>query len=166
MKKLNHYQKDIIFLVMLIVLQLAFATFFPFRNPDNVNNVDVDRMFLMVRFEFLDANVTMTYLPILPIVFAILLLILLLMKYRRWALIYGFAVVLVAKAYYIGELFALEGTHDSLVAEGLLVRTVLVNGDVAAQDFALPILAVLLVIKIGIYVHDTVMYNKAKKQTT
>ena len=166
MKKLNHYQKDIIFLVMLIILQLGFAWFFPFRNPENVNNVEVTRTFFILRFEFLDANVSMLYIPFLPILFAILLIILLLMKHRRWALIYGFGVVLVAKAYYLVELFALEGSHETLVAEGVLTREILVNGSTAAQDFALPILGVLLVIKIGIYAHDSFMYSKAKKQTT
>ncbi|MFH5881487.1 hypothetical protein [Liberiplasma polymorphum] len=166
MKKLNHYQKDIAFLVLLIVLQLAFSSFYPFRNPETATAIEVSRSFLLMRFHFVDLNITQIYFPTLTVIYSLLLIYLVLQKSKQFALIYGFAVVLVAKVYYVTELFALEGIYTNLETTGFLSKQVMHEGQIVAQDITLYLLFFLLVIKILIYVHDFYMFKKSEVKPT
>ena len=162
MKRLNHYQKDIAFLVLLIVLQLVFSSFYPFRNPETATAIEVSRSFLVVRFHFVDLNTTQIYFPTLTIIYSALLVYLVLQKYKRFALIYGFAIVLVAKVYYVLELFALEGTYNNLTTSGFLSKKVLLDGEIVAQDITMYLLIFLFIIKVLIYIHDIYMVKKSQ----
>ena len=162
MKKLNHYQKDIGFILGLMALQLVFSAFYPFNNP-NVEPIKVSRQFIFIRFEFLTSQESVLYIPFLMIIFGFLLIALLLQKKKRFALIYGYALVLVAKAYYLTELYALEGRYEELHVTGFLSKRVVDNSEVLAQDLSLYILIGLLVIKIGIYVHDMLLHKEIIK---
>lgn len=160
MKKLNHYQKDIAFLILLIVLQIVFSGFNPFRVPETASTVSIARDFIFVRFEFIEATVTQTYFPYLTVIYAALLIYLLLEKHKRFALIYGFAVVLVAKLYYLNELYALNGTFNTIEKTGYFLKQISVDGNVVAQDVTLSLLLVLTGIKVLIYVHDYYITKK------
>jgi predicted neutral ceramidase superfamily lipid hydrolase len=120
----------------------------------------VSRDFIFVRFEFIEASVTQTYFPYLTVIYAILLVYLLLQKQKRYALIYGFAVVLVAKLYYLNELYALNGTFTSISKSGYFLKQIMVEDSIVAQDVTLTLLIVLTGIKIMIYVHDYYIMNK------
>ena len=165
MRKLNHYQKDIIFILVLIGLQLVFTYFYPFRNPEVDTAVEVTRNFILVDFTFITTGETTTYIPILTGIYALLLIYLLVQKKRRFALIYGFAVVLVAKAYYLSELFALDGVYPDLTGNGFLSKQIVSNAEVLAQDVTLYLLGVLLFVKIAIYVHDYFMAKKTEESS-
>lgn len=160
MKKLNHYQKDLAFLILLIGLQIVFSGFNPFRLPEAVSTVSITRDFIFVRFEFVEANVIQTYFPYLTVIYAGLLVYLLLQRQKRFALIYGFAVVLVAKLYYLNELYALNGTFTTIEKRGYFLKQILVDGEIVAQDVTLSLLLVLTGIKVLIYVHDYYMVHK------
>ncbi|TVP95193.1 MAG: hypothetical protein EA374_04520 [Acholeplasmatales bacterium] len=162
MKRFNHYQKDILFILLLIGLQTVFSIFSPFMNPDQNSPVEVSRSFIALRFEIINTGDTFMYVPFLSMIFAGLLVMLLMQKRRRFALIYGFALVLVTKAYYLVELYALDGRYDVLVASGIFGKRILSNGMVLAQDVSFYVLLALLVVKVSIYVHDMVMAKKAR----
>ncbi len=166
MFKLNHYQKDILFILLLIALQLVFSIFFPFRNPDAESGVvEVSRRFMLVEFNFIEHDVSALYFPVLTIIFALLLIFLLIQKHRRFALIYGVAIVLVAKAYFLNGLYALHHTYDNLYTEGLMQRKILSGDDVLAYDISLSLLCLLLLIKVVIYAHDTYMKRRVRNNT-
>lgn len=165
MKKLNHYQKDIAFLVLLIVLQIAFSSFYPFRNPASETAIEVTQSFLLIRFNFVDLNTTQIYFPTLTVIYSLLLVYLVLQKRKRFALIYGFGVVLVAKVYYVMELYALEGVYNNLTTNGFLSKRVLHDGEIVAQDITLYLLGFLLLVKVFIYFHDYYMVKKASSTT-
>ena len=149
-------------MLLLIALQMGFSVFSPFINPDESSPVEVSRSFIALRFEIINTGDTFLYVPFLSIIFAGLLIMLLLQKRRRFALIYGFALVLVTKAYYLVELYALEGLYDELVTSGVFAKRILTNGEMLAQDVSIYVLLALLGIKIGIYIHDMIMAKKAR----
>ena len=162
MKRLNHYQKDIAFIILLMVLQFVFSLFYPFNNPSG-ETIRVSRTLIFLNFEFLESGASILYIPFVAIIFLFLLVILLIQKQRRYALIYGYAVVLVAKAYYLTELYTLSGTYTDLQVNGLLSKQVIYQQEVLAQDISLYVLIGLLVVKIGIYVHDYMMHKEIIK---
>ena len=162
MKRLNHYQKDIAFIIILIFLQFVFSLFYPFNNPNN-ETIEVSRTFIFLRFDFLESGESITYIPFLAIIFMVLLVLLLIQKRRRFALIYGYAVVLVAKAYYLNELYSLSGQYTDLTVDGFLSKRVVSEQTVLAQDISLYVLLALLVVKTGIYLHDYMMHKEIIK---
>ena len=162
MKKLNHYQKDIAFIIILMALQLVFGYFYPFTNP-NGESIRVTRTFIFLRFEFLQSGESLIYIPFVAIFFLILLVVLLVQKQRRYALIYGYAVVLVAKAYYLIDLYNLSGTYTNLQVNGFLSKQIIYQQEVIAQDISFYVLLGLLVVKIGIYIHDYMMHKEIIK---
>ena len=162
MKKLNHYQKDIAFILFLMVLQLVFGIFYPFSNPDG-ETIEVSRTIFFLRFDFIESGESLVYIPFLAVIFTVLLFVLLFQKRRRYALIYGYAVVLVAKAYYLTELYTLNGTYNNLTVDGFLSKRVVSEQVVLAQDISFYILLGLLVVKVGIYLHDYLMHKEVIK---
>ncbi len=164
MKKLNHYQTDILFVVLVIVFQLAFTYFYPFRNPETATDIAVNQRFLFLEFEFINQNTTTLYIPFLAIIYAVLLVFLLIQKNRRFALIYGFAIALVAKVSYLTDLYALSGqTYTNLRVNGFLSQRITDNDTVLAQNITVYVLLVLLFIKVAIYAHDAYMRRRIKK---
>ena len=145
---------------------MGFSIFTPFVNPDNNSPVEVSRSFIALRFEIVNTGDTFIYVPFLSMIFAGLLIMLLLQKRRRFALIYGFALVLVTKAYYLVELYALDGRYDTLMTSGVFAKQIRSQGDLLAQDVSIYVLLVLLGVKIGIYVHDMVMTKKARNPSS
>ncbi|MFW5864806.1 MAG: hypothetical protein ACOCUE_01975 [Candidatus Izemoplasmataceae bacterium] len=164
MKKLNHYQKDIAFLVLLIVLQVVFSGYNPFRLPEAASSVNISSDFLLIRFDFIDIGQTQTYFPYLTLIYAALLIYLMLQKQRRFALIYGFAVVLVAKLYYLNELYSINGTYTTIEKRGYFLKQIIIDGEIVAQDVTLSLLLILTGIKIMIYIHDFYIVNKKVKE--
>lgn len=169
MIKLNHYQKDILIVIVIMVLQLFFTIFYPFRNPDAATDIVVTTRFIALEFEFVALGTSSLYLPLLAGIYGVILVLMLIQKHRRWALIYGFGLALVAKASYMGDLYALSGqTYTDLHVDGFLSQRLIADGEVLAQNITVYVLAVLLVVKIAIYVHDAIMRRKVKqtKETT
>ncbi len=166
MRKLNHYQTDILFVILVIVFQWIFTYFYPFRNPEAETDIAVNQRFIFLEFEFVDLNTTTLYVPIVAIIYAVLLLVLILQKKRRLALIYGFGIALVAKVSFLTDLYALSGqTYTDLSVSGFLSQRIVDNDTVLAQNITFYVLLVLLVIKIGIYVHDTVIRMRLKQNS-
>ena len=164
MIKLNHYQKDILIVFIIMVLQLFFTMFYPFQNPDAATDVAVTTRFIALEFDFVALGTTALYLPVLAGIYGVILILLLFQKHRRWALIYGFGIALVAKASYMGQLYALSGeTYTNLYVDGFISQRVVANGEVLAQNITVYVLAVLLLVKIAIYVHDAIMRRKVRK---
>ena len=166
MKRLNHYQTDILFVFVIMVLQLAFTIIYPFRNPGEIVDIAVSTRFVGLEFEFVNLAQTSFYLPILAVIYVVFLMALLIQKRRRYALIYGFGIALVAKASYITQLYGLAGnTYQNMRVDGFLSQRVVANGEIIAQNITFYVLAVLLVVKIAIYVHDMVMKRRLKDTT-
>ncbi len=164
MIKLNHYQKDIIIVLFIMALQLFFTIFYPFRNPDVASDITVSTRFIALEFEFVATGTTSLYLPILAGLYGIILVWMFLQKHRRWALIYGFGIALVAKASYMSDLYALSGnTYENLRVDGFLSQRIVSNSEVLTQNITVYVLAVLLVVKIAIYVHDAIMRRKVRQ---
>ncbi|MFW5838871.1 MAG: hypothetical protein ACOCU1_02910 [Bacillota bacterium] len=164
MKRLNHYQKDILFLVIIILLQVIFSLIYPFQNPEATSRVAVSTRLIFLEFSFIDINESTMYIPILATIYALSLIFLLLQKNRRFALIYGFAIALVAKAYYLTELYSLSNnTYTNMRVNGFLSQKVLDGDTLLAQDVSLYVLGILFIIKVGIYLHDSYMKHKLKK---
>ncbi len=162
MKRLNHYQKDILFLLIVIGAQMFFSLFYPFRNPAAETSIHVHQRFIFLEFEFVNLNESTLYIPFIAIFFVISLIFLLIQKRKRYALIYGFALALVAKAYYLTELFALSGnTYSDLSINGTFSQRIVSGGEVLAHDITMYILVILIVIKTGIYVHDYYMKKRS-----
>ncbi len=166
MKRFNHYQKDILFILLLIALQMGFSIFTPFVNPDNDSPVEVSRSFIMLRFDIVNTGESFIYIPFLSMIFAGLLVMLLVQKRRRFALIYGFALVLVTKAYYLVELYALDGRYETLMTSGVFAKQIRSQGELLAQDVSIYVLLVLLGVKVGIYIHDMVLTKKSRMSSS
>ncbi len=164
MIKLNHYQKDILIVIIIVALQLFFTVFYPFRNPEVATDIVVNTRFIALEFEFVSQGSTSLYLPVLALIYGVILVLLLIQKHRSWALIYGFGIALVAKASYMSDLYALSGqTYTNLRVDGFLSQRVIDNGEVLAQNITVYVLAVLLFVKIAIYVHDAIMRRKVRQ---
>ncbi len=156
MKRLNSFQKDLLILVSLFLVHLMFTLVFPLRFSGVIEEAEVTSQWFGLRVENVASGETYTHVPALFVLYVLVLAVLILKKDKSLTLIYGFGLVLLAKFTYLSQLLDLRGAQESLRIDGALMRTVYVDGEVAAQDISLYVLLILIFIKSAIVVYQYV----------
>jgi len=151
MSKLNAFHKDLLILFFLLVVQLLISLFFPLTNQTvSTLNITANLPYLNIEAD----GETYRYLPILPVLYAFLIVGLLMKKEKPLTLIYGIGLMLVAKINFITQMLQLEGTNSNVYFGNLLTKTVTIDSRVVAQDLTIYIILILIVIKGAIVIYQ------------
>ena len=153
MSKLNQFHKDLMILMTLLLLQVVFSLLFPLTNH-TASSIEVTRNFLTLTIE--SGGQTHTYLPILPALYMMIMLVMLLRKNKPLTVIYGIGLMLLTKVNFISQLYQLEGQVNNVSFGNFWLKTVRVDGAVQAQDITIYVIIVLILIKTGIIVYQKI----------
>ena len=161
MPKLNSFQRDALVLIGLLFLQVIFSYQFPFHQLDSNANVTIQREF--ITFSATTGETTVTYIPVLSIIYTAVLIGLLFLKNKPLTLIYGIGLMLLTKFNFLNELNQLTGQSQSLTTEGIFATRILSGGEVVASDITFYVLIVLILIKFSIIGYHAVIKRMQHK---
>ena len=151
MRRLNSFQKDLLVLIGLFFVHTLLCVLSPLRSFGPIEQADISRRLLLVlSFEDVATGETVEYVPVLAIVYGLVLLYFLAKKARPLTLIYGLALVLLARVNFLSQLFQLRGTQEDFRIEGVFSPQAYVEGEAVAHDVSAFVLGVLLLIQLSI----------------
>ncbi len=156
MKKLNMFQKDLLILASLFAVHMVFTLAFPLTSAGVFSEAEVPSRWFVMHFENLSTGESYTYYPVLFALYILFLAYLVLKKDKSLTLIYGFGLVLLAKFNFLSQLTDLQGLQENLHVEGVLMKSVYVDGQPVAQDVSAYVLLILILIKAAIVIYQSV----------
>ncbi len=161
MRRWNSFQKDLLVISVLALLHLVFTLNFPLRGIET-GGVEVTRNLFIYEFDILSTGETITYIPILTMLYIALLIGLVFIKPKPLTLIYGLGLVLVGKFSFLSQLAEIDSASETALSGSLLSTTLKQNDAIIAQDIAGYVLVALFFIKLTIVVYD--FYKAYKKK--
>lgn len=137
----------------LLLLQVVFSLLFPLTNH-TASSIEVTRNMFILTIE--SGGQTYTYLPILPAVYIVVMLVMLLRKNKPLTVIYGIGLMLLTKFTFLSQLYQLEGQVSQVSFGNFWLKTIKVDGVVHTQDITIYVIVVLVLIKAGIVVYQKI----------
>ncbi len=162
MPKMNSFQRDALVLIGLLFLQVIFAFNFPLHQLSDGATATIQRDF--ITFSATAGDTTITYVPILTIIYSLVLVGLLFFKNKPLTLIYGIGLMLLTKFNFLNELNQMSGQTQNVRTDGLFTTRVLVDGEVVASDITFYVLIVLILIKFSIIGHQAFLKRMNHKK--
>ncbi len=153
MRRLNLFQKDLCILVGLFIAHTLVTFLFPLRSVGTIDTVTVEHGYYFLSFETGEGEV-FTYYPVLVVLYIAVLLFLLIRRRESLTLIYGLGLVLLTKFTFYTQLSQLEGAQENMRIEGVLSKTISVDGAPAVQDVSIYVLLLLVFIKAVIVIYQ------------
>ena len=154
MSKLNMFQRDALILLTLLLLHVGFALTFPLRSIEAGSTVTISREWAVFTIQNGDSSIT--YIPVLTMIYVAILIGLLFKKQKPLTLIYGIGLMLLTKMNFLSELSNMAGTHQNVIVSNWLMPTVQAGSSTMAQDITFVVILALLAIKLSIIAYDII----------
>ncbi len=153
MSRLNTFQKDLLVLVAAFVLHVALTALFTPTSDGVLPAAEIIVQWFAFRIEDLATGETFTFIPVLPLVYAVIIVVQLFLKEKSLTLIYGLAIVLFAQITFYSQIVQLAGVHERVLVEGFLFKRIYIDDNLAAQDASAYVMLILLLIATAIVLH-------------
>ncbi len=164
MSRLNTFQKDLLVLVVALALHVALTAVFTTTSGGVLPEAEVTVHWYVFRFEDLATGERFNFIPVLPFVYAAIILVQLFMKKKSQALIYGLAIVLFAQVTFYSQIVQIAGVHERVLIEGFLFKRIHADGNLVAQDASAYVMLILVLLASGIVLHGYIKKRLKEKK--